>query len=773
MLGIAAAAPSAFSRDLAAPVARSNALLSSDPVGRWVQANPFAIQIDASQDAWHAGHVSDVLVAGLILIVGTDSGGVWLVFANDVAIPLSDDWDNPDVTCLAVGPDDPQHIYAGCGNSGSVPTSRGGLYETDASMFAPLLRPWREIALPDAMGSVYRIGVLKSARRIVLACDGGIWWSPIPQPGGVYTWKQAQGLPPDAFFGLAVGPDNTVAVAAWGSNPSTGLYGIFSGSWQATSPSTPVELVMTRAHIAAPGDITAMCATSLASCENLPNHMYAVSSSAEGQPLFVLRSFDGGKNWFTCGFAIEGAPAHDPPWDIRNAVGGQGNGWNNCIGVSPFDPNIVGFGWVAPLLSTNGGQSWRMVGGQWISDSWWDVSTPHVHKDLHAIYFDPTDSSGQRVYFASDGGVTISADLGNTFSSGCNRALRNLEFLGPSASREWYGTLAASYQIAGLIAGGLQDNGCVYALAAPQATPWHMVFDGDGGPMIALRTGDLLGAAQGDGLHRLTWNAAGNSLVDQGVIPARKNGQDDPTRIGGVVEIVNAPVWRNSNNQLMYALAGLGTDVYGLFANDDATDMHWEFLASLPVATGLWISTLGSSRGLRVFVGTDDGHIFLLNPTNDTFEVAKGLPPAPGSIVRLIVQTDMHAFALYDTSQDGGQLYRTADGVNWSISALIGGGYHLPDETFYAMETDWTTNPKTLFVATDSRVYMSSDDGYTWQSVSQGLPRRPHCADLRFVLQADGTRYLYLSTFGRSVWRVRLPIAPQAPSKVYLPIVWR
>jgi len=72
------------------------------------------------------------------------------------------------------------------------------------------------------------------------------------------------------------------------------------------------------------------------------------------------------------------------------------------------------------------------------------------------------------------------------------------------------------------------------------------------------------------------------------------------------------------------------------------------------------------------------------------------------------------------------------------------------------METDSTVTPKTLFVATDDAVYASVDNGSTWANVSHGLPRRPHCADLRFVTQADGHHYLYLCTNGWSTWFAQL-----------------
>jgi hypothetical protein len=60
-----------------------------------------------------------------------------------------------------------------------------------------------------------------------------------------------------------------------------------------------------------------------------------------------------------------------------------------------------------------------------------------------------------------------------------------------------------------------------------------------------------------------------------------------------------------------------------------------------------------------------------------------------------------------------------------------------------------------VLVSTDDRVYISREDGATWRQASLGLPRNPHCADLRFASSYSGA-WLYLSTFGRSVYVVRL-----------------
>lgn len=62
-----------------------------------------------------------------------------------------------------------------------------------------------------------------------------------------------------------------------------------------------------------------------------------------------------------------------------------------------------------------------------------------------------------------------------------------------------------------------------------------------------------------------------------------------------------------------------------------------------------------------------------------------------------------------------------------------------------------------IFACTDSEVY-ATDNGVTnWHVVSDGLPARAHGADLRYGFPGTARpgrgAYLYLSTWGRSVWR--------------------
>jgi hypothetical protein len=60
-----------------------------------------------------------------------------------------------------------------------------------------------------------------------------------------------------------------------------------------------------------------------------------------------------------------------------------------------------------------------------------------------------------------------------------------------------------------------------------------------------------------------------------------------------------------------------------------------------------------------------------------------------------------------------------------------------------------------LFPATGTRAWASDDEPQSWSAVSGNLPERPHNAELRLAVSKQSS-WLYLRTFGRSVWRVPL-----------------
>lgn len=159
-----------------------------------------------------------------------------------------------------------------------TPPTIGALHESGAHW------TWRNIEIPQEAGRVLAMTVVAVNRyTLVLACERGVWWAPIPDPvsqarGARFIWTRAVGMPDCAYSGIAATssvpglatPDG-FAVAAWGSDVGSGAYGIFYGNWSGG------VLQMRRA--ATNGvDPRLMGRTSLASCEGQPSSVYCVSS---------------------------------------------------------------------------------------------------------------------------------------------------------------------------------------------------------------------------------------------------------------------------------------------------------------------------------------------------------------------------------------------------------------------------------------------------------------------------------------------------------------
>ncbi len=1122
--------------------------MTEDPNVVWLQTDPAGILYkaapDPAQNAWHAGHVNDVIALedGGILIA-TDSGGVWTVAADGTNLPLTDNQDNPDITCLAFGPFGPQHIYAGTRHD--LWGAADSLYETDPTAILPLLS-WRSVPLPSGVGTIYRIGVLKASRRIVLACDGGVYWSPIPPPGGSYNWSKASGIPAVSYMGLAVGDHESVAVAASGSpwdswfiipapfvqftpghtvsvvvrdinhieifaidifggiysirwdggwqnwfrignfsdtatgsvvaavsrnpghvdlfvvrsdgvyttwwdqnfpgpligdwqnwfrigNPgdappagstvtavargtghvdlfvarSNGVYttwwdekfpgplaggwqpwfpigtpadappagsvvtalsrdsdhvdlfvvradtsgvsrvystrwdasspgpliggwqswfsigdatdsvpsgsvvtavsrnsghldifvvrsdgGIYSTWWDAGSPGPlngqwqpwfrigtssnnvmpgstvcavshnpftldifvpsgniwtswldpdlpgpltqgwqawaqvtgmvtagPLtgasripshmdlfvvgfdhqvyttawdrdqgphgifhgdwasgSLVLSRSLIPGVLDGTKMRRIDLAACAQHPNNMYAVIAGATdilgdrnsagdliSRDLYaVLQSADGGLTWSIAG----GTTRADSIKGLR-PTGDSQNLYNTCLGVSPVDPNVLAIGWRrGPMISTDGGNNWVEHG-----DDGGNNGSPHLMSDCHVAYFDPTEPTGHRLYSGCDGGLAMSPDLGTTWFSNYNRELRNLQFCS-NPQRQAYGTLSASSQVSGPVGGGLQDNENVLSVWSEQPTPWTLLnVGGDGGLMLFIATGQFIYNGAAGPTQAGRWD--GSKIQGSGTIPIKvpkPGGSPDPAGIPApIAEVVTVPVFGKATGELMYAVCGSGKDIYGLFANRDGSDIHWEWVGSVPAA----VDALGSYSGVNIFVGTLDGRMFALSPGLHVANPMSVLPgkSLTGRISRILTVSEHLAFAAFNVGDLEGLIMKLVEG-RWVQVGASRPDAGLPNETFYALACDSTTATPTIFAATDTHLFSSYDLGGSFRSASQGLPARPHCADLRFVLHPVGVRDLYLSTFGRSVFRARLGFA-HVPTPTALYMAWK
>jgi hypothetical protein len=740
---------------------------------------------------YHAGRCLDMVALGHgNIVVATDTGGAWSIDGIYKATPMSDAWQSPDMECLVFGPSGPNHLMAG---------SRGALYETDPNR-SNLTSPspvfeWRTVTLPPGVETVHRIATTAEPARVVLASDKGVWWS-LADPNSNYAWKPALGAPSSSgvapvnrqlaqedFFGLAA---TSIGVIAGVGFPATAR-GIYYGDWQTG------DLIM-RPAAYGPG-VTAdkMRQISLAVCATVPARVYALTVGTDTDLLYLLRSNDGGAHWVNLPTTL--AP-HDHGNDQLSQffLGSDAGGVHKTISVHPEDPDAVAFSGLRSCISSNGGQSWTPIGGTWVPQpggqpSVWGYTQdpPHLHEDTHTVYFDTTFTN-DRIYVLSDGGVAECAnwrtDL-TTFKSAPNRNLTNLQFLSTQPQNDgFWGTLGVAGD--GILGGGLQDNGNVYCKVdlAGGLTPWRQSQDGDGGwvAFISAPSGgdvDLSAPPQQMLAHtsdqpdhnptyRFTFDRVHTMFDEQNTIPLK-------TRFGfvdnvGIKFAIAEPVprpRRDRAGRILYA-AGAGQVVAGDILNPIPIDVDgqdipnqilfalygnvvnevlvWEEIASLPADVGALTAVGPDTVGDYTFVGTDQGRIFSVETVSRTVtELNVETPPeGPGAIRRIVSAGEGGAFATMDTSKGGHVLGLESVGFEILTGLAAVGPFHGLDISRRATEV-------TLAVATDDSVWGSSDGGISWNNLSKNLPRRPHCADIRFG-EHDGRPALFLSTYGRSVW---------------------
>jgi hypothetical protein len=712
-------------------------VLSIDDTLQWHQADSLAIQSNSTPNAWHAGDVNDILrpPPGTGLIVAPNEGGVWIIAENPprTAIPLSNTWPSITMNALSFGVSGSSDVYAGTWNN--APSSEGGdLWETDTSQSFPLFN-WLQVNPKPPCISINKILVINEASTIVLACDGGLWWSPIPPPPsvhGTYNWKQAlpAAIGARSFSGLAKGTGwsagggltGTIVAARWGGIAPVQI--IYTAKWSGGN------LALTASSVAPPAS-PQLGRTSVAACASNPQVMFAVAADGNDTNLSaVWHSGDGGSNWNL---------VSSPP-----SPGKQG-GYNNAIAVAP-DCSAEALGWsTGTYTSFDGGGSWNLL-----SDS---GEYSNLHPDVHAVVFDPADPT--TLFIGSDGGVASASGLIKggtpTFESDWSRELLNLEF--------YEGAASASAN--GLIAAAAQDNGVLYTdLPNAWQHATNCVCDG-------VRTFFATPASIGVGNDLLIEESSGGSNFFpynfmesmSGVIPfggetAIPVSPPNPPNLKGWV---SAPVrfpggYANAAGQAMIGVDAVGSNLYGLFSNNDGSNVNWEPLRQIGGGQNA-AAVAPTYNGGSVFVGTDTGNIYRFDaPYNTPALLLTINPPLSGSakLGGIYAFFSTVAYATYNINGSGYVMFW--NGVTWDSVGTAILPHNLPFQSMMAKDLN------TLYVSSSAGVYDTHDAGNSWSMASIGLPVNiTQFNDLHLVTEPSGTTYLYMATYGRSLWRTVVP----------------
>ncbi|HXJ77591.1 MAG TPA: glycosyl hydrolase [Candidatus Methylomirabilis sp.] len=667
---------------------------------------------------------------------GACAGGVWKsVDGGTYWENISDGFFRASaVGAIAVAPSDPNVIYAGTGEAcirGNVSHGDGVYRSRDGG------RTWDNTGLGDTR-HIGRVRVHPRDADCVYVAALGHAWGPNRQRG-VFRSRDGGGKWEHVLFrsegagavDLSLDPQNPRMLFAaiwearrtpWGmtsGGPDSSLYRSTDGgdTWTDISrrPGLPKGGLGRIGVVVSPAD---------------GRRVYAVVEAADGA---LFRSDDGGDTWQR---GSEEAGLRGRPWYYMHVFA---------------DPNDADTVWVADYSlwkSTDGGRSFV------------EVATPHG--DNHDLWIDPADS--RRMIEGNDGGACVSYNGGQSWSTIYNQPTAQFYHVCTDDQRPYR------------VYGSQQDN---WAISIPSqshrgaitATDWVQPGGGESG-YIALKPGDpaiVVGGSvgSGPGMGRL-------------IHYDHRSGQE---------RVIS--VW---------------PEAYGM--GIPPSEHRYRFQWTFPVFYSRWDSRELWMAGNRVFRSLDEGQSWEVVSPDLTRNDPEKLGPSGGPITRDNTGAEVYCtiFALAESlferdvlwagtddglvhlSRDRGRTWRPVtpqELPEWTLVSMLEPSphdgatcylaatrYKLDDPQPYLFKTadygrTWTritsglplgeitrviredpARRGLLYAGTETGLWVSLDDGDSWQPFQAGIPVSP-IYDL-VVKETD----LVVATHGRSFWIV-------------------
>ncbi len=690
-----------------------------------------------------------------VYYMGT-TGGVWkTVNAGASWQPVSDDdFGSAAVGALAVAPSDPNVVFAGMGESPfrNIASSQGdGVYRsTDAG------RSWQHVGFGDvrqigeirihpqdpetiwvaAQGNTYAPG---DDGGIFRSRDGGDTWTRVLEPLNETTGAVdlALDMANPRILYAAMWDNRRTAWALRSGGPGSGIWRSTDGgdSWERLTEDLPEGM----------GKIGVAASPARAGL------VWAIVE-AEGDDGGLYRSDDGGDSWS----------------QVNDERVLRARSWYYMhVFADPNDADTV-YVLNAPFMkSVDGGKTFTRV----------DVP----HGDNHYLWINPDNSDW--MINANDGGANVSFDGGATWSRQDNQP--TAQFYRVNADNEF------EYRVYG----GQQDNSTVAIRSRSRdgsigRDDWeihagcesaHIAFDPDNprytyaGCYLGLisefdtetRTARSVKAYEEIGIgqpaseyrYRFNWNAP--IVVSQ----------HDPDVIYHAANVLLKSTdrgfsWREVSPDLTRDEADKQGRGAGPYTNENVEVYNTIFaLAESPHdAATLW-------------AGTDDGRLHLTRDGGASW--AEVTPRGVGRGMINAIDVSPHAPGVayvvamkYKEGDNAPYVYRTGDyGRRWQ---LISGG--LPQAHFARVVREDPERRGLLFAGMERGLFVSFDDGASWESLQLNLPVVP-ITDL-ILRRGD----LVLATQGRAFWVVDdiSPLRqysadqPRAALHLYAPsLAWR
>jgi photosystem II stability/assembly factor-like uncharacterized protein len=656
-----------------------------------------------------AGHPTEPMT----FYFGACAGGVWKTTDGGTYWENVSDgfFETAAVGALAVAPSDPSVVYAGTGEAcirGNVSHGDGVYRSTDGG------RTWRNVGLRDSR-HIGRVRVHPRDPDLVYVAALGHAWGPNRERGVFRSRNGGAAWEPVLFrseragaIDLSMDGQNprVLFAAMWEAQRSP--WGLKSGGpdsslWRSTDGGGTWADVSRNPGL--PRGVLGRIGVAVSPADG--RRVYALIEAEDGA---LFRSDDGGSTWQRCS---EEAGLRGRPWYYMHVF------------ADPTDADTV---WVADYAL------WKSIDG---GKTFAEVATPHG--DNHDLWIDPADA--RRMIEGNDGGACVTFNGGQSWSTIYNQ---------PTA--QFY-HVCADDQRPYRIYGSQQDN---WAISLPSQshrgviTPidWIQPGGGESG-YIAVKPGDpavVVGGAigSGPGMGRL-------------IRYDHRTGQE---------RIIS--VW---------------PEAYGMGVAP--AEHRYRFQWTFPLFYSRWDPRELWMAGNRVFRSTDEGHSWeVVSPDLTRNDPAKlGLSGGPITCDNTGAEVYCTIFALVESPHDRDTLWAGTDDGLVHLSRDRGRTWQpvtppdLPEWTLVSMLEPSPHDAATCYLAATRYklddpcpyLFKTSDHGRTWTRLSEDLPD----GEITRVVREDPSRrgLLYCGT-ETGVWvslddggswqrlRSNLPVAP-------------
>jgi len=666
--------------------------------------------------------------------LGASGGGVWK------STDFGTSWQNvsdgyfgsPSIGDISVAQTDPNIVYVGTGSDGlrSNVISGDGMYKSvDGG------RSWIHIGLKDTghIGAVEidptnhnvvwvaAIGQAfgpNSERGVFKTTDGGQSWDRVLYHSDTVGFSDVELLPgnPDVVFATAwKALRRPWTIISGGEHADGGLYKSVDGgsSWKRLTEGLPAGLIGKIDLAVSPADSSII---------------YALVEAPDDEG-GVYRSDDQGKSF---------AQVSSEP-GLRNRPFYYGN-----IDVDPKDPDVVYVMATNYYKSVDGGRTWN------------ELEPPHG--DSHDMWINPDNPD--LFIQANDGGANVTHNGGTTWSTQFNQ---------PTA--ELY-QVEVDDQYPYWLYAGQQDNGST--IAVPSRAPYRVQHPA----AWLIETGgcETGPAVPRPGNHNIVYsNCKGRFGVfdkrtgtEQGFYVGASNmyghnPRDLRYRFQRVSPIHVSPHDPNvvyHGSQYVHRTTDGGRTWETISPDLTAFEPDKQVVSGSPITRDItgeeFYSTLYSLRESPVqrgviWAGSNDGPVHVTRDDGKTWDNVTPARLAPGGRVDSVEPSPHEpgkayiAVLRYQLGDWRPYVYRTDDyGARWKL--LTDGRNGIPaDEPVRVVRED-PAKAGLLYAGTERGMYVSLDDGATWQSFQQNLPVTP-VTDIR-AFRGD----LAISTMGRSFW---------------------